>query len=121
MSWQPKILGQFLLEKDFSSEALVTRDGRFTYRDLKDKAEHFAGSQIKVGDILTMTGDIRGAAESYWRAVEISEKAASANAALPHFATTGAETPDSSRNSTSSPPRVNGTKAGRGSTTLSPN
>ncbi len=38
-----------------------------------------AGSQIKVGDILTLTGDIRGAAESYGRAVEISEKASAAN------------------------------------------
>lgn len=35
-----------------------------------------AGSQIKVGDILTVTGDISGAADSYRRAVEISEKAA---------------------------------------------
>ena len=46
--------------------------------------------------------------------------AASRNAALPALATTSAETPDSSRNSASSPPSVSGTSAGRGSTTLSP-
>ena len=38
-----------------------------------------ANGQIKVGDILTITGDIRGAADSYRHAVEISEKAATAN------------------------------------------
>ena len=35
-----------------------------------------AKSHTKVGDILTITGDIHGAADSYSRAVELSEKAA---------------------------------------------
>ena len=48
-------------------------------------------------------------------------RAASGKLALPAFATTGAETPEISRNSTSSPPSVSGTSAGRGSTIFSPN
>ncbi len=49
MSWQPKTLGQFLLEKDLSSEALVTQEGRFTYKELKDKAEQAAGALQALG------------------------------------------------------------------------
>ena len=49
MSWQPKTLGQFLLEKDFASEALVTQDKRFTYKQLKEKAEQAAGSMQALG------------------------------------------------------------------------
>ena len=49
MSWQPKTLGQFLLEKDFSREALVTQDKRFTYKELKEKAEQAAGSMQALG------------------------------------------------------------------------
>ncbi len=49
MSWQPKTLGQFLLEKDPSSEALVTQEKRFTYKELKEKAEQAAGSMQALG------------------------------------------------------------------------
>jgi fatty-acyl-CoA synthase len=49
VNWQPKTLGQFLLEKDFSREALVTREGRFTYKELKDKAEQAAGAMQAIG------------------------------------------------------------------------
>ena len=49
MSWQPKTLGQVLLEKDFSSEALVTQERRFTYKELKEKAESAAGSMQALG------------------------------------------------------------------------
>ena len=46
--------------------------------------------------------------------------AASAKRVLPQRATTGAATPDRSRNNCSSGPKVSGTSAGRGSTTLNP-
>jgi len=49
VSWQPKTLGQFLLEKDFSREALVTQGKRFTYKELKDKAEQSAGAMQALG------------------------------------------------------------------------
>ncbi len=49
MSWQPKPLGQVLLEKDPSSEALVTRDGRLSYKELKEKAGQAAGSMQALG------------------------------------------------------------------------
>ncbi|MSP96086.1 MAG: fatty-acid--CoA ligase [Betaproteobacteria bacterium] len=49
MSWQPKTLGQFLLEKDLSSEALVTQEERFTFRELKEKAEQAAGAMQALG------------------------------------------------------------------------
>ena len=49
MSWQPKTLGQFLLEKDPSLEALVTQEKRFTYKELKEKAEQAAGSMQALG------------------------------------------------------------------------
>jgi fatty-acyl-CoA synthase len=49
VSWQPKTLGQFLLEKDSSSEALVTREKRFTYKELKEQAERAAGSMQALG------------------------------------------------------------------------
>ena len=49
MSWQPKTLGQFLLEKDLSSEALVTLDQRLTYKELKEKAEQSAGAMQALG------------------------------------------------------------------------
>jgi fatty-acyl-CoA synthase len=49
VSWQPKTLGQFLLEKDPSSEALVTQGKRFTYGELKEKAEQAAGAMQALG------------------------------------------------------------------------
>ncbi len=49
MSWQPKTLGQVLLEKDFSREALVTREKRFTYKELKEQAEQSAGAMQALG------------------------------------------------------------------------
>ena len=49
MTWQPKTLGQFLLEKDPSSEALVTQDRRFTYGELREKAQQAAGSMQALG------------------------------------------------------------------------
>jgi fatty-acyl-CoA synthase len=42
-------LGQFLLEKDPSSEALVTLDQRLTYKDLREKAEQAAGAMQALG------------------------------------------------------------------------
>jgi fatty-acyl-CoA synthase len=49
VSWQPKTLGQVLLEKDFSREALVTREKRFTYKELKEQAEQSAGAMQALG------------------------------------------------------------------------
>jgi len=49
VSWQPKTLGQFLLEKDPLSEALVTQEKHFTYGELKEKAEQAAGSMQALG------------------------------------------------------------------------
>ncbi len=49
MNWQPKTLGQFLLERDPSSEALVTLEGRFTYQELREKAEQAAGALQTLG------------------------------------------------------------------------
>jgi len=49
------------------------------------------------------------------------KSAASRNSVLPKRAITSAETPDKERNSTSSPPSVSGTSAGRGSTIFRPN
>jgi fatty-acyl-CoA synthase len=49
VSWQPKTLGQVLLERDPSAEALVTQDKRFTYGELKEKAEQAAGSMQALG------------------------------------------------------------------------
>jgi len=49
VSWQPRTLGQFLLEKDPSSEALVTLDKRLTYKELKERAEQSAGAMQALG------------------------------------------------------------------------
>jgi fatty-acyl-CoA synthase len=49
VTWQPKTLGQVLLERDLSGEALVTREKRFTYKELKDKAEQAAGALQRLG------------------------------------------------------------------------
>jgi len=49
MSWQPKTLGEFLLERDFSKEALVTREKRLTYGDLLASAKRSAGAMQALG------------------------------------------------------------------------
>jgi fatty-acyl-CoA synthase len=49
VSWQPKTLGDFLSERDGSREALVTPTARLTYKQLKEKAEGFAGSMQALG------------------------------------------------------------------------
>jgi fatty-acyl-CoA synthase len=49
VSWHPKTLGQVLLAKDLSREALVTREKRFTYKELKDQAEQSAGAMQAIG------------------------------------------------------------------------
>ena len=49
VSWQPRTLGQVLLEKDPSSEALVTLDKRLAYKDLKEQAEQAAGAMQALG------------------------------------------------------------------------
>jgi fatty-acyl-CoA synthase len=47
MSWQPRVLGDFLL--DGSNEALITPTGRFTCSDLLRKARQAAGSLQALG------------------------------------------------------------------------
>jgi fatty-acyl-CoA synthase len=49
VSWQPKTLGAFLAGQDSSREALVTPTARLTYKQLKEKAEGFAGSMQALG------------------------------------------------------------------------
>ena len=49
MSWKPQTLGEVLLNRAPEVEALVTRSGRFTYRDLLFKARGAAGSMQAMG------------------------------------------------------------------------
>ena len=48
-SWQAKTLGEVLLSRDADAEALVTRDGRFTYGQLQEKAKAAAGAMQAMG------------------------------------------------------------------------
>jgi len=49
VSWQPKVLGDFLLEREDSREALVTPAARLSYRELKEKARQAAGAMQALG------------------------------------------------------------------------
>ena len=49
MSWQPKVLGDFLQERIGSSDALVTPSARLSYEDLFAKAKQAAGSMQALG------------------------------------------------------------------------
>ena len=49
MSWQPKVLGDFLLERASDSEALVTVAVRYSYKDLLEKARQAAGAMQALG------------------------------------------------------------------------
>jgi len=49
VSWRPQTLGDVLRERAANAEALVTRSGRFTYRDLLFKAEKAAGAMQAMG------------------------------------------------------------------------
>jgi fatty-acyl-CoA synthase len=49
VSWQPKTLGEILLEREGSREALVTPSARLNYQDLREKAEAAAGSMQALG------------------------------------------------------------------------
>ena len=49
MSWRPQTLGDVLRERAANAEALVTRSGRFTYRDLLFNAEKAAGAMQAMG------------------------------------------------------------------------
>jgi fatty-acyl-CoA synthase len=49
VTWQPKVLGDFLQSADPASEALVTLGGRFTYGQLLEKAKHAAGAMQAAG------------------------------------------------------------------------
>ena len=49
MNWQPKTLGEFLLEKDPGAEALVTPSARISYGDLLRKARDAAGAMQALG------------------------------------------------------------------------
>jgi len=49
VSWQPKTLGEFLLERDPAAEALVTPSVRLTYGELREKAKSAAGSMQALG------------------------------------------------------------------------
>ena len=49
MSWKPQTLGEILRGRAAEAEALVTRSGRLTYRDLLSKAEEAAGAMQAMG------------------------------------------------------------------------
>jgi fatty-acyl-CoA synthase len=49
VSWQPKTLGEFLLENDPGAEALVTPSARFSYGNLSRKAKDAAGAMQALG------------------------------------------------------------------------
>ncbi|MFY9317650.1 MAG: AMP-binding protein [Burkholderiales bacterium] len=49
MSWQPKVLGDFLAEKSSDRDALVTVSGRLSYKDLFEKAKQAAGAMQALG------------------------------------------------------------------------
>jgi fatty-acyl-CoA synthase len=49
VSWQPRTLGDFLLSRRESDEALVTPTGRLKYKDLIEKAKQAAGGMQSLG------------------------------------------------------------------------
>ncbi|MEO8144726.1 MAG: AMP-binding protein [Betaproteobacteria bacterium] len=49
MTWQPKVLGDFLAERDGSAEALVTPSVRLSYKSLFEKAKQAAGALQALG------------------------------------------------------------------------
>ena len=49
MTWQPKVLGDFLFEKASEREALVTLSVRYSYQDLLEKARQAAGAMQALG------------------------------------------------------------------------
>ncbi len=49
MSWQPKVLGDFLRERLPGSAALVTPSTRLTYKDLLEKSRQAAGAMQALG------------------------------------------------------------------------
>ena len=49
MTWQPKVLGDFLAQKVPESEALVTSSSRFSYGDLFERAKQAAGAMQALG------------------------------------------------------------------------
>ena len=49
MSWQAQALGEVLRQRDPAAEALVTRDARFTYGELFEKAKAAAGAMQALG------------------------------------------------------------------------
>ncbi len=49
MSWQPKVLGDFLAERVPDSDALVTSSSRLSYKDLFEKAKEAAGALQALG------------------------------------------------------------------------
>ena len=49
MNWQPKTLGAFLSERDPATEGLVTRENRYTYKQLRERAEQSAGAMQALG------------------------------------------------------------------------
>jgi len=49
VSWRPRTLGEVLQARAANAEALVTRSGRFTYRDLLFNAEKAAGAMQAMG------------------------------------------------------------------------
>ena len=49
MTWQPRTLGEFLLEAEGFREALVTPLGRLTYQELREKAERAAAAMQALG------------------------------------------------------------------------
>jgi fatty-acyl-CoA synthase len=49
VSWQPRTLGDFLFQQDPSKEALVTQDGRHSYKDLQESVRRSAGALQAMG------------------------------------------------------------------------
>jgi fatty-acyl-CoA synthase len=49
VSWQPKVLGDFLAERVPDSDALVTSSSRLSYKDLFEKAKEAAGALQALG------------------------------------------------------------------------
>jgi fatty-acyl-CoA synthase len=49
VSWQARTLGEFLARNEDSREALITPTARLTYRQLKERAEQFAGAMQLLG------------------------------------------------------------------------
>ncbi len=49
MTWKPRTLGEVLAEREPTAEALVTRDARFTYGELFERAKAAAGMMQALG------------------------------------------------------------------------